>query len=64
MPFGLANRMTTKLSSALGMCRAMNGFDVSTVGTRWKFTCVRENCGRGPRPPDRYGIARAPRRSG
>jgi len=28
------------------MSRAMNGLDVSTVGTRWKFTCVRENCGR------------------
>ena len=37
--------MTTKLSSAVGMVRAMNGFEVSTVGTRWKFTCVWENCG-------------------
>ena len=33
------------LSSALGMSRAMKGFDVSTVGTRWKLTCVRANCG-------------------
>ena len=33
------------LSSALGMSRDMNGFDVSTVGTRWKLTCVSENCG-------------------
>lgn len=31
------------LLSALGMCRAMNGFGVSTVGTRWKFTWVRDD---------------------
>ena len=47
MPLGLANRMTRKLSSAVGMKRAMNGFDVSTVGTRWKFTCVRKTAGSG-----------------
>jgi hypothetical protein len=23
----------------------MKGFEVSTVGTRWKLTCVLENCG-------------------
>ena len=45
MPLGFANRITTMLSSALGMSRAMNGLLVSTVGTRWKFTWVRENCG-------------------
>ncbi len=45
MPFGLRNRMTSMLSSALGTSRAMNGLDVSTVGTRWKFTCVSANCG-------------------
>ena len=46
MPLGFAKRITTMLSSALGMSFAMNGFEVSTVGTRWKFTCVRLNCGR------------------
>ena len=45
MPFGLAKRITTRLSSALGMSLAMNGFEVSTVGTRWKLTWVRLNCG-------------------
>jgi hypothetical protein len=34
MPFGLAKRMTTKLSSGAGMSRAMNGLLVSTQGTR------------------------------
>ena len=29
----------------VGTWRAMNGFDVSTTGTRWKLMCVRENCG-------------------
>jgi len=45
MPLGFAKRITTKLSSAVGMSSAMNGLDVSTVGTRWKLTWVRENCG-------------------
>ena len=45
MRFGLANRITTRLSSADGMSRAMNGFEVSTIGTRWKLTCVCVNCG-------------------
>ena len=45
MPFGLAKRITQRLSSADGMSRAMNGFDVSTTGTRWKLTCVCANCG-------------------
>jgi len=45
MPRGLAKRMTTRLSSAVGMVRAMNGLEVSTTGTRWKFTWVRWNCG-------------------
>ena len=45
MPLGLAKRITTMLSSGDGMSRAMNGFDVSTIGTRWKFTCVCANCG-------------------
>ena len=45
MPCGLAKRMTRKDSSGVGMKRAMNGFEVSTTGTRWKLMCVRENCG-------------------
>ena len=45
MPLGLAKRITTMLSSADGISRAMNGLLVSTVGTRWKFTCVCANCG-------------------
>ena len=45
MPFGFAKRMITIDSSADGMSAAMNGLLVSTVGTRWKFTCVRLNCG-------------------
>ena len=45
MPLGLAKRITTIDSSAVGMSLAMNGLLVSTVGTRWKFTCVRLNCG-------------------
>src|ERR1017187_3787606 len=45
MPFGLAKRMTTMLSSADGISRAMNGLDVSTTGTRWKLTWVCANCG-------------------
>jgi hypothetical protein len=32
-------------SSALGISRAMNGLEVSTMGTRWKFTWVCMNCG-------------------
>ena len=34
MPLGLAKRITTSDSSALGMSLAMKGFEVSTVGTR------------------------------
>ncbi len=45
IPFGRAKRITTKLSSVCGISRAVNGLEVSTVGTRWKLTCVRENCG-------------------
>ena len=45
MPCGFANRITTMLSSTVGMSFAMNGFDVSTIGTRWKLMCVCENCG-------------------
>src|SRR5262245_52422754 len=45
MPFGLAKRITHKLSEAAGMSRAMNGLEVSTTGTRWKLTCVCVNCG-------------------
>jgi hypothetical protein len=45
MPLGLAKRITTIDSSALGMSLAMNGLLVSTVGTRWKLTWVRLNCG-------------------
>ena len=43
--FGFVLGATTMLSSALGMSLAMNGLLVSTVGTRWKLTCVRLNCG-------------------
>ena len=45
MPLGSRKRMTSMLSSGLGMSRDTNGLDVSTMGTRWKFTWVRENCG-------------------
>ena len=45
MPFGLAKRITTRLSSGDGMSRATNGLLVSTQGTRWKFTWVCVNCG-------------------
>ena len=45
MPLGLAKRITTMLSSALGMSRAMKGLLVSTTGTRWKLTWVCANCG-------------------
>ena len=45
MPRGLAKRMTTIDSSAVGIQRAMNGFDVSTIGTRWKLMLVCVNCG-------------------
>ena len=37
---GLRKRITTKLSSSVGISRAMNGFDVSTVATRWKLMSV------------------------
>ncbi len=43
MPCGSRNRMITMDSSAVGIDRAMNGLDVSTIGTRWKFTSVYEN---------------------
>src|ERR1700730_7509581 len=36
-PRGFLKRITTIDSSSVGIQRAMNGFDVSTVGTRWKF---------------------------
>jgi hypothetical protein len=42
---GSLNLITAKLSSGVGISRAMNGFEVSTVGTRWKLISVRENCG-------------------
>jgi hypothetical protein len=45
IPCGLAKRITTMLSSTVGMSFAMNGFDVSTIGTRWKLMCVCANCG-------------------
>ena len=45
MPLGLAKRITTMLSSADGMSRAMKGSEVSTTGTRWKLTWVCANCG-------------------
>ena len=45
MPRGLRNRITTRLSSAVGIQRAMNGFEVSTTGTRWKLMSVSVNCG-------------------
>ena len=32
--------MTTRLSSGVGMSRAMNGLEVSTSGTRWKLMSV------------------------
>ena len=45
MPRGSAKRITSIDSSGVGIQRAMNGFEVSTTGTRWKLICVRENCG-------------------
>ena len=45
MPCGSLKRITTIDSSALGIVRAMNGFEVSTVGMRWKLTSVVVNCG-------------------
>ena len=42
---GSCTLMMTKLSSGVGMSRAMNGLDVSTSDTRWKLMSVRENCG-------------------
>ena len=45
MPRGLSKRMTTIDSSGVGIQRAMNGFEVSTVGTRWKLMSVSVNCG-------------------
>ncbi|MNM63559.1 hypothetical protein D3C81_749290 [compost metagenome] len=45
MPFGFAKRITTMLSSGAGISREIKGLEVSTHGTRWKFTWVRENCG-------------------
>jgi len=29
----------------VGISVAVNGFEVSMVGTRWKLISVRENCG-------------------
>ena len=45
MPLGSRKRITTIDSSAVGIQRAMKGFEVSTVGTRWKLMSVHENCG-------------------
>ena len=45
MPLRVPKRITNMLSSSLGSSRAMNGFEVSTIGTRWKLTSVCENCG-------------------
>jgi hypothetical protein len=45
MPRGLAKRITRIDSAGVGIQRAMNGFDVSTIGTRWKLMSVSENCG-------------------
>ena len=45
IPFGSRKRITNMLSSAFGTSRATKGLLVSTVGTRWKFTCVSLNCG-------------------
>ena len=45
MPRGLRKRITIRLSSGVGIQRVMNGFDVSTTGTRWKLMSVCENCG-------------------
>ena len=45
MPRGFRKRITTSDSSAVGIQRAMNGLEVSTVGTRWKLTSVSVNCG-------------------
>ena len=45
MPLGSRNLMTTIDSPAVGIHRAMKGFDVSTIGTRWKFMSVSVNCG-------------------
>ena len=45
MPRGSLKRMTTIDSSGVGIQRAMNGFEVSTVGTRWKLMSVSVNCG-------------------
>ena len=45
MPRGFFSRITTIDSSGVGIQRAMNGFEVSTVGTRWKLMSVHENCG-------------------
>ena len=45
IPSRLRKWITTKLSSSDGIPFAANGFEVSTVGTRWKLRWVRENCG-------------------
>lgn len=45
MPRGFLNLITAIDSSGVGMVRAMNGFEVSTNGTRWKLMWVCENCG-------------------
>ncbi len=45
MPRGFLNRITTTLSSGVGIQRAMKGFEVSTTGTRWKLMSVWVNCG-------------------
>ena len=45
MPRGFLKRMTTSDSPAVGIQRDTNGFDVSTIGTRWKLMSVSVNCG-------------------
>jgi hypothetical protein len=40
MPRGLRKRITTIDSPGFGIQRAMNGFEVSTVSTRWKLMSV------------------------
>src|ERR1700682_6189034 len=42
---GFFSRITTIDWSCVGIQRAMNGFEVSTVGTRWKLMSVSANCG-------------------
>ena len=45
MPRGSLKRMMTIDSSGVGIQRATKGFEVSTVGMRWKLMSVSVNCG-------------------